>query len=1017
MSADRQTTIVTSADATREELAAEIARRDKIIGVLMNRVELGMDAQGSDYSFFQSTVLLGDQVKERTRRLDDAMLALQRSNAALDTEKRAVEAARIRLFEAIGCSSDGFALFDAEDRLIMANPEFAALWQEKGHFLALSIGETFTAITDRIDTSGISPEWLAHWGALHARARQGQPATVEIMIRDRFWVRVSERPTAEGGVVGTYADISEIKQQENLRRERELGQQALLLQTTLDNLAQGVMVFDGADRLVAWNDRLIEMLALAPQDLVKDKSYAELPAIFSSFPDAQDRNIVECPLADGRTFAVRRAAMPDGGTVITMADISDRKRQEARIQELLDELRLTFENAHVGIVHLRNRQFVSCNTRMAEMLGWDSPEDLLGQTTEIIYPSHEDFEAIGARAYAELVSTGYSDSEQMFRRRDGSHIWCHLTGRPVDRANPVAGSVWVFADITERRAQEAQLHLAHTVFEHGSEALMVTDHNGIIVDVNRAFTKISGYEPAEVIGQSPQIFKSGRHTPQFYADMWAALKETGIWIGEVFDRRKNGEIYPKALSISTVYGEDGKVLNYIGSFQDISERKASEEKIQFLAHHDVLTALPNRLLLRDRFGQSMEQAKRFGHSMAFMFLDLDEFKRVNDTLGHRVGDDLLLCVVQRLKENLREIDNISRQGGDEFIILMNDIETPVAAAAAATKIISAMAKPFHIQGHLINSSVSIGIAMAPIDGSDFDTLLQKSDIAMYHSKGRGRGGYSFFRQDMNDAAMTRHTLINSLHTALEKNEFHLFYQPQLSLKKNSILGCEALLRWRRSDGANIGPGEFIPVAEDTGLILPIGEWVLNEACRQARVWLDNKLPIKIAVNFSGVQIYRSDVPALVARAARDAGIDPQLIEVELTESTLIQDNKLVLEVVAALKAMGCSIAIDDFGTGYSSLSYLSRFQVDKLKIDQSFIACSESSAEDGAIVRMITQMAHALKLRAIAEGVETPGQLALLQNCGCDEIQGYFISRPIDPIAFETFAKKTITMPTRDWVI
>ncbi|MBK7414075.1 MAG: EAL domain-containing protein [Dechloromonas sp.] len=533
---------------------------------------------------------------------------------------------------------------------------------------------------------------------------------------------------------------------------------------------------------------------------------------------------------------------------------------------------------------------------------------------------------------------------------------------------------------------------------------MITDHNGVIINVNKAFTQITGYTREEAVGQTPRILKSNRHDAAFYRMMWTSVAEKGSWEGEVWDQRKGGEIYPKWLSITVVRDAHGDILNYIGCFSDITERKAAQEKIEYLAHHDPLTSLPNRLLLRDRFTHSRELIRRTGRSMAFMFLDLDHFKRINDSLGHRVGDDLLIAVVKRLRSCLRECDTLSRQGGDEFILILNDLEGKESAAKVAGKIISSLNQPFQIGIHSLNTSVSIGIALAPIDGDDFDSLLQKADTAMYVSKESARGTYCFFHQSMNDQAKRRLDLSNCLRGALNADQFRLVYQPQVFADSGRVFGAEALLRWHPDDRAAISPSEFIPLAEEIGMILPIGEWVIAQACDQARRWRDDGLNCRIAVNVSGVQIYRDDIVATIQRASRSAGISPELIQVELTESTLIEDSILVHDAISGLKAIGTSVAIDDFGTGYSSLAYLKRFRVDKLKIDRSFIADACFNEESAAMTRAVISIAHSLNMRSIAEGVETPEQLAFIRQAGCNEVQGFIYSQPLSTTDFLKFA-------------
>ena len=709
---------------------------------------------------------------------------------------------------------------------------------------------------------------------------------------------------------------------------------------------------------------------------------------------------------DGTVLEIKGSPLPDGGFISSYTDITARKHDEARIRCLLDEQRLIFDNVHVGIVWVRQRRIVRCNKRMADMFMFDDPESLKGNLTRVFYDSDAQYERIGEELYANLESQGCAQEEYEVSRQDGSSMWIMLTGRPLDQNDVRAGSIWVYTDVTAKHQQEAQLKLAERVFAHSSEALLITDPNCIVVNVNKAFLKITGYEADEVIGQTPRMLKSGRHDAAFYQEMWAAVAEHDLWEGEVWDRRKNGQIYPTWLSITVVRDADGAVINYIGSFSDMTERKEALERIRYLAHHDPLTGLPNRLLLRERFNQVAAQLRRSGCSLAFMFLDLDHFKRINDSLGHRVGDSLLIAVVKRLRSCLRECDTLSRQGGDEFILILSDVDGREIAAKVADKIITSLSQPFSINGQALNTSVSVGIVVSPEDGEDFDTLMQKADTAMYASKERGRGTYSFFHPSMDEVAKRRMNLANSLRNALHTDEFELLYQPQVYADSGRMFGAEALLRWHPKDRAPVSPVEFIPVAEEIGMILPLGEWVIAKACEQARRWRDAGLVCRIAVNVSGVQIYRSDLLAMVQRAAREAGISPKLIQVELTESTLIDDSLLVQDVIRALKAIGTTVAIDDFGTGYSSLAYLKRFRVDKLKIDRSFIIDSCINEESAAMSRAVIGIAQSLNMRAIAEGVESIDQLEFLRRSGCNEIQGYYYSQPLTPADFVSFANK-----------
>ena len=442
----------------------------------------------------------------------------------------------------------------------------------------------------------------------------------------------------------------------------------------------------------------------------------------------------------------------------------------------------------------------------------------------------------------------------------------------------------------------------------------------------------------------------------------------------------------------------------VATFTDITERKAAQQRAEFLAHHDPLTGLPNRLLLRDRLEQALALARRSHGRVALMFLDLDRFKTINDSLGHPVGDKLLQAVVARLGTCVRESDTISRQGGDEFLIVLRDAGDSESVSRLADKIQQRMGEPFLIGQHALSTSFSIGISLFPDDGDDFDSLTQKADTAMYHAKHSGRNAHRFFTEQMNVQAVEHMHLETRLRRALERSEFVLHYQPQIDLASGAIVGVEALVRWQSPDHGLVAPAKFIPIAEETGLIVPLGKWVLGEACRQASAWQAAGLPpFSVAVNLSGVQFRRSDLLETVINSLVLADLDSQWLELELTESILIHDAEATLDTARRLKAIGVKLSVDDFGTGYSSLAYLKRFAVDKLKIARPFVRDLVSNADDAAIVRAIVQMAHALKLRAIAEGVEDAEVAAQLRLCQCDEIQGYWIARPMPADALAAF--------------
>jgi len=655
--------------------------------------------------------------------------------------------------------------------------------------------------------------------------------------------------------------------------------------------------------------------------------------------------------------------------------------------------------------------FVFGNRAAEEMLGLGegalqglSPEDLgLERLREDGAPlALEDFPtSITLRDGREV-----RDAVIGYRSPDNRVIWVSINTTPLPMGDQSFGVVITFTNITERRHTDEQLKLAYEAIRHSGEGILVTDAAHRIISANPAFEAVTGYSTAEVTGKSPAFFSSERHDERFYSLMQEILDQTGYWQGEVWNQRKNGDVYPEWLGVSVVSENDGRPKYYVYIFSDMSERLEAQERIEFLAHHDPLTGLPNRLLLRDRAEQAHAQAVRMQSRVALMFLDLDRFKTINDSLGHPVGDALLLAVVERLKSCVRDSDTISRQGGDEFIILLNDVRDSEAASRVADKIHQRMSEPIVLADQSLISSFSIGIALFPDDGEDFDSLLQKADTAMYHAKESGRNSHRFFTEQMNRQVVEHMTLESQLRHALERNEFVLHYQPQLDLHEGRIIGVEALIRWNSPESGLVPPNKFIPVAEDSGLIVPIGAWVLNEACRQARAWQNAGLPpFVVAVNLSAVQFKQLDLVNTVINALVLSDLDSQWLELELTESILIQDAETTLDAVRRLKALGVKLSVDDFGTGYSSLAYLKRFAVDKLKIDQSFIRDLVADPDDAAIVRAIIQMARSLKLTTIAEGVETEELSNLLRLFHCDEIQGYWFARPIPADELEAFVR------------
>lgn len=563
-----------------------------------------------------------------------------------------------------------------------------------------------------------------------------------------------------------------------------------------------------------------------------------------------------------------------------------------------------------------------------------------------------------------------------------------------------------FADAAKHEKMEKSLIQLSQAVEQSPITIIITDLDANIEYTNSTFTKMTGYMPDEVIGNNPRILQSGKTPKETYKDMWAHLIRGKLWRGELINRRKDGSEYIDATTISPVRQADGRITNYLAIKEDITEKKKNEARIENLVHFDQLTGLPNRTLLNDRFKYALSLAQRSREQLAVMFLDLDNFKTINDTLGHTIGDQLLIEIAKRIKAALREEDTVSRQGGDEFFLILPGTDEN-GAAIAATKLIEAVSRPCQIEQHELVSTPSIGIAIYPHDGKDLETLFKNADTAMFRVKQGGRNNFRFFTPEMQIHSVHTLQLGNALRHALARNQLQLHYQPQVSIQDGHVIGAEALLRWHHPELGMISPAEFIPLAESNGQIIQIGEWVLRTATRQLKEWLDRGLPpMVMAVNLSAVQFRQPNLLELVTSILDEVGLAHEYLELELTEAVAMDDPQAAMKIMDKFHACGIHMSIDDFGTGYSSLSYLKRFKVYKLKIDQSFVHDITDNPDDKAIVTAIINLASSLGIKTIAEGVETAGQLAFLRLKGCDEVQGYYFSKPLPAESFAAYLQK-----------
>jgi diguanylate cyclase (GGDEF)-like protein/PAS domain S-box-containing protein len=806
-----------------------------------------------------------------------------------------------------------------------------------------------------------------------------------------------------------------------------------------------------------------------------------------------------------------------------LSDITDREATEEQLLRLASIVECS-EDAIIG--KTTEGVVTSWNRAAEKMYGYTGTE-AIGQDLCFLVPSDRQGEV---QAIMERIRTGQPVECYETQRvtKAGCVLDVSVSVSPIkDRSGRIIGASTIARDITQRKRFEEQLKLQSAALEAAAHAVVITDHEGKIVWLNRAFTALTGYSKEEVLGKNPRLLKPGEHSETYYAKLWSTISLGKVWQGELVSKRKDGTTYTEEMTITPVTQDLGnaacthfvairqdvtkrkqmeemlqnnenkyralfeesadanwlmdekgfldcnsaalQMFGYsartemmhpadisppnqpdgtpsraaaeqkmaaaflhgkerfewlhqrkngdvfpaevcltaltvsgrpmlLATVRDITDRKAAEERVRYLAYYDALTGLPNRTLLQDRLEKALASARRRKDKLALLFLDLDRFKDINDSVGHSVGDLLLQEIGERLKTWGREQDTIARLGGDEFMIMVTEVRDATDAAVAAERLMDEMTAEFVVQGHSFSVNCSLGISIFPEHGADSETLIKNADAAMYSAKENGRNNFRFFTEEMNARVVERLTLENGLRLALEREQLSLVYQPQTDIATGRITGMEALLRWQHPDLGLIPPDKFIRIAENSGLIVPIGEWVLRTACRQARKWQDEGLPaVSIAVNVSAVQFRQEGFCELIRRVLRETGLGPQYLELELTESVLLANAEVMLLVVQELKAMGLTLAIDDFGTGYSSFSYLRQFRVNKFKIDRSFIRDVTVNPDDAAIAAAIISMAKSLRLKVIAEGVETEAQLSFLRKHQCDEIQGYYFSRPLSP--------------------
>ncbi|RMR06415.1 Sensory box/GGDEF domain/EAL domain-containing protein [Pseudomonas syringae pv. helianthi] len=773
------------------------------------------------------------------------------------------------------------------------------------------------------------------------------------------------------------------------------------------------------------NEAFVERTGLALDDVI-GKTPTELnlwavpgigPKVLQQLQTGNIHNL-EIPFRrkNGETFSGLMSAQPfeqspTPAVLVIVRDITQLKQAQKQLQLSEEKFAKAFHASPDGLAITRQQDgmLLEVNEGFCRITGYSEQHCLEHSTFDLgIWVDLSE----RSRLIEQLKRHGsVRDFKARLRNADGSIRLCELSSHPL----VITGDdclLTIARDITESRQMQEKLHLAATVFESTAEGVLITDTNQRINAVNRAFTEITGYSEAEAIGQTPRLLASGQHDSAFYASMWHQLAAEGHWQGEISNRRKDGELYPSWLTINAVRNKANRTTHFVAVFADISSLKHAQARLDYQAHHDPLTGLPNRTLFESRLQSALLHSEESGSLGAVLFLDLDRFKHINDSLGHPVGDLLLKGIAHRLKETLRDVDTVARLGGDEFIVLLPGLLQPSDAQSIANKLLACFNTPFEAGEHELYISPSIGSCVFPTDGNDVATLVKNADAAMYRSKAKGRNRVESYTHDLTTQASERIALEQELRRALDHNQLALAYQPKISLLTHTLVGAEALIRWSHPTFGEVPPEHFIPLAEENGMILQIGDWVLEQACRQMGEWRKTRQPFgPLSVNLAGAQLRQTNLVERIEQLLADNRLEPSCLQLEITEHFIMSQTQEALAVLHKLKTLGVQLAIDDFGTGYSSLSYLKRLPLDILKIDQSFIRGLPEDTHDAAIVRAIIARGRSMQLTVIAEGVENSEQQQFLTSEGCEQIQGYIISLPLQP---EEFSERFLLMNLSD---